>query len=117
MFVFGAASEILSKGYARNIVKLSGILVIILGIIMGTRGFALSGIDVSLSSLVTSKNADSISGQVIKPKIEDGVQVIRMTGDNYGYIPNVLYVQKHMPVKWVIDGKKLTYCNNAVVIP
>ena len=40
-----------------------------------------------------------------------------MTADNNGYTPNVFYVQKGMPVKWIITGSKLNSCNNAVVIP
>ena len=34
-------------------------------------------------------------------------KVIRMTADNNGYTPNAFYVQKNMPVKWIITGSQL----------
>lgn len=38
-----------------------------------------------------------------------------MTADNNGYTPNAFYVQKDIPVKWIIDGKQINSCNNSVV--
>ena len=40
-----------------------------------------------------------------------------MTANASGYTPSVLYVQKNIPVKWVINGEQLTSCNNAIVVP
>jgi plastocyanin domain-containing protein len=40
-----------------------------------------------------------------------------MTADENGYTPNGLYVQKNMPVKWIIDGKSLNACNGTIIIP
>jgi plastocyanin domain-containing protein len=49
--------------------------------------------------------------------MENGVQIIKMTADNNGYTPNAFYVQKGMPVKWIITGSQINSCNNAVVVP
>ena len=118
MLVFGAISGFLSKGYTKQLLKFSGFLVIILGIIMGERGLALAGIAVpSISTLAQSTEAQAAQGSIAKPTIENGVQIIRMTADDNGYTPNVFYVQKNMPVKWIITGSKLNSCNNAVVVP
>lgn len=38
-----------------------------------------------------------------------------MTASNRGYTPNVLYVQKGIPVKWVVEGQQINSCNNAIV--
>ena len=40
-----------------------------------------------------------------------------MTADGAGYTPNGLYVQKNIPVKWIIDGKALNSCNGQIIVP
>jgi plastocyanin domain-containing protein len=40
-----------------------------------------------------------------------------MTASYNGYTPNVLYVQKDLPVKWVVEAEQLTSCNNSIIIP
>jgi plastocyanin domain-containing protein/sulfite exporter TauE/SafE/copper chaperone CopZ len=121
MLAFGAISGILSKGYTKQILKFSGFLVIILGVIMGNRGLALAGVGVpNVSSVAQSfsegegNNSGANEGKAI---IENGVQIIRMTADNNGYTPNAFYVEKGIPVKFIITGSKLNSCNNAIVIP
>lgn len=122
MLTFGALSGLLSKGSTKTILKFSGILVAVLGIVMGSRGLALAG--VSLPSITfngngvsTNLTASAASNPAAKATIENGVQVIRMTADGNGYTPNGLYVQKNMPVKWIIDGKSLNSCNSTIIIP
>ncbi|MHC1684192.1 MAG: sulfite exporter TauE/SafE family protein [Clostridiaceae bacterium] len=118
MLTFGALSGLLSKNNTKSLLKFSGILVIVLGIIMSNRGLVLAGVptpmtlmrDTMLSSEVASQEASSVT-------IENGVQIIKMSADVSGYSPNTLYVQKDMPVKWIIDGKGLNSCNNAIVVP
>ncbi|MBC2581816.1 sulfite exporter TauE/SafE family protein [Clostridium sp. DJ247] len=121
MLVFGAVSGMLSKGYTKKILKYSGILVIVLGLIMGNRGLSLAGIDfvTPLTSLLSgnSKSVGASRSNSTKATLKDGVQIINMTADGSGYNPNVLYVKKGVPVKWVIDGKQITSCNNTIVVP
>ena len=121
MLVFGAISGFLSKGYTKQLLKFSGILVIILGIIMGNRGLALAGVGVpnvnTLTQSLSGSEAQATTSNIGKPTIENGVQIIRMTADNNGYTPNAFYVQKNMPVKWIITGNQINSCNNAIVVP
>lgn len=121
MLTFGAISGLLSKGYTKKLLKFSGIFIIALGVMMGNRGFALAGMNISPIAILTNMGAfgtDNIaSANAIKAKIEDGVQYLNMTASYQGYTPNQLFVQKDMPVKWIVDGKELTGCNNAIVIP
>lgn len=118
MLGFGVISGFLSKGYTKQLLKFSGFLVIILGIIMGNRGLALAGVRVpSINTLAQGSSFSTSQANIAKPTMEDGVQVIRMTADNKGYTPNVFYVEKGIPVKWIITGSQLNSCNNAVVIP
>ncbi|WP_055667247.1 sulfite exporter TauE/SafE family protein [Desnuesiella massiliensis] len=122
MLTFGAISGLLAKGYTKKILKFSGILVIILGIIMSNRGFALFGINLNpMVAMASLKSNNSLSSNKspsgYKATLQDGVQIVNMTADNRGYTPNVIYVKKNTPVKWVIDGKQLNSCNNAIVVP
>lgn len=120
MLTFGVLSGLISKGYTKTLLKFSGILVVVLGIIMGTRGLALAGINMPSTSTIANsffanKTSQQSSTAPTKPIIENGVQIIRMTADGAGYTPNGLYVQKNMPVKWIIDGKALNSCNSQII--
>lgn len=123
MLTFGALSGLLSKNNTKTILKFSGILVVLLGIIMGTRGLALAGINlptitINGNGISTNLAASASSGSnTAKATIENGVQIIKMNADGSGYTPNGLYVQKNMPVKWIIDGKALNSCNGTIVVP
>lgn len=132
MLTFGAVSGLLSKGYTKKILKFSGVLIIVLGLIMGNRGFTLAGININpltafenIAEGLSNENSDNASSSSNSTKsssdngskaiIKDGVQTLNMTASNRGYTPNVLYVQKGVPVKWVIDGQQINSCNNAIV--
>lgn len=119
MLTFGAVSGLLSKGYTKKILKMSGFLVIILGFIMGSRGLALAGIGVpsfmdGSGKLTGSTLADSDKNKAI---LKDGIQEITMTVDGSGFTPNQFYFKKGIPVKWIIKGDSINPCNNAIVIP
>lgn len=123
MLTFGAISGLLSKGYTKKILKVSGVLIIVLGLIMGNRGFVLAGINVNPLTALAKTSTNLLGGDsngasnanVAKATLQDGVQVINMTASNNGYTPNAFYVQKGIPVEWVIDGKELNSCNNSIV--
>ena len=121
MLVFGAISGLLSKGYTKQLLKFSGILIVILGLIMGNRGLALAGVGVpnasTLAQGLSGTKANASQANIGKATIENGVQVIRMTADNNGYTPNAFYVQKGIPVKWIISANQINSCNNAIVVP
>lgn len=115
MLSFGTMTSLFSKNSTKRIMKLSGVLVIVLGVIMTNRGLAIAGLNLPFSDL-TAKGANGTS-MVTKAQIDNGVQTIRMSANNRGYTPNVLYVQKGIPVKWIIDGEQINSCNNQIIIP
>ncbi len=119
MLTFGALSGLLSKRYTKKILKFSGILIIVLGLMMGNRGLALTGINLNPVTKLAGNNDSLTEGNnnatAGKAVIKDGVQTINMTADRNGFTPNAFYVQKGIPVKWRIDGKELNTCNNAIV--
>jgi plastocyanin domain-containing protein len=92
---------------------------------MGNRGLALAGININPMSVFAQSSQNLIGGSsgsasksnIAKAEIKDGVQIITMSANNNGYTPNAFYVQKGMPVKWIINGDQLNSCNNAIVVP
>ncbi len=115
MLSFGTITSLFSKDSTKRIMKLSGVLVIVLGVVMTNRGLAIAGLNLPFSDL-TAKGTNGTS-MVTKAQIDNGVQTIRMTANNRGYTPNVLYVQNSVPVKWIVDGEQITSCNNQIIIP
>ena len=125
MLTFGAISGLLSKGYTKKILKFSGVLIIVLGVIMGSRGLAVAGINMNPLAYLESGVPDAPprgststdSAGDTKALLKDGVQTLKITASNRGYTPAVTYVQKGIPLKLIIDGKQLNSCNNAIIIP
>lgn len=68
MFGFGAISSILSGKYTHKMMKVSAVLVMVLGIVMLNRGLSLSGI--SVAAYASSGGAENVA------KIEGNVQVV-----------------------------------------
>jgi sulfite exporter TauE/SafE/copper chaperone CopZ len=123
MLTFGALSGLLSKGYTKKILKFCGILIIMLGLLMSNRGLALAGMNLNPMGIMANvgafgeSNSSSASSMAIKATIKDGVQVLNMSAKVSGYTPYTLYVQKGLPVKWVVEGEEITGCNNTIVVP
>lgn len=40
-----------------------------------------------------------------------------MTVDRHGWTPNTFTLKKGNPVRWKIDAKEITYCNETIVVP
>ncbi|NLM36094.1 MAG: heavy metal transport/detoxification protein [Clostridiales bacterium] len=126
MLTFGALSGVLSQGHTKRILKLSGILIIVLGFIMGNRGFTMLGMNLNPFKAIARNSRNTLSSSptnndsnpyIAKAEIKDGVQLVTISAGNNGYTPYVVYVQKGMPVRWIITGDKLNTCNNAIIVP
>lgn len=129
MLGFGYLTSIISRKATHKILKASGVIVIILGLIMLNRGLALTGTGYDFNTLTT--NIGSLgngigSGLGSNPEIastksgvvfKDGYQEIRMDVTRSGWEPNKFILQKDVPVKWIINGKELNGCNSAIVVP
>ena len=112
MFGFGAISSLLSNKFTKKMMKVSAVLVMILGVIMLNRGFSLSGF--SLTSSLIPKSS-TISGNVAK--VNGNVQTVTTTLGANSYTP--FTVQKGIPVEWTIkaDASVINGCNGTVTIP
>ena len=109
MFGFGAISSFLSGKFTHRMMKVSAVLVMVLGVIMLNRGLSLSGINVVYAS--SSGGAGNIA------KLEENVQTVTTNLDSGKYTP--ITVQKGIPVRWNMkaDAQNLNGCNETIIIP
>lgn len=115
MLSFGTLTSLFSKDSTKRLMKLSGVFVIVLGVIMTNRGLAIGGLNLPFSDLTS--NGINGASMVTKAQIDNSVQIIRTSANNRGYTPNVLYVQRGVPLKWIVDGEQINSCNNQIIIP
>jgi sulfite exporter TauE/SafE len=107
MFVFGAVSSSLSKKFTDKMLKVSAVLVIVLGIIMFGRGLSLGGSVVSYA----------VSSDFVISELKGGVQYVNTTLESGSY-PSIV-IEKGTPVRWVMDAdaSSINGCNNRINIP
>jgi len=110
MFGFGALSSLITRKLTQKMLKVSALLVMMLGILMINRGLNLSGIN----NLNIVKNVSKASANVAK--IENGVQTVTTRLEAGSYSP--ITVQKGVPVRWniIVEDGELNGCNNPIVI-
>ena len=113
LFTFGALNSFISKKFTHHILKVSATFVIILGFVMMSRGFALSGIQTTLPG----GSGITVSSETGIAKIEGKVQVVSTSILSDSYPP--ILVQKGIPVQWTINAtaENFNECNNAIIIP
>lgn len=124
MLGFGYFASFVSSKMTHKILKASGVVVIILGLFMINNGLVLTGTGYDVGSIVTSVSAasgfedSSISTSSDRvPLLNNGVQEIRMDVNRYGWEPDKFVLKKGVPVKWIINGKEINGCNNAIQVP
>jgi len=122
MFGFGVFASYVSKSMTHNILKASGLIVLVLGVVMLNRGFALTGTGYDFNSMVASfsigqsAEAAEITGNSMVVS-SGGFQEIRMDVMRYGWEPDKFILKAGVPVKWIINGKEINGCNNAIQVP
>jgi sulfite exporter TauE/SafE/copper chaperone CopZ len=122
LFGFGLFASFVSKSMTHKILKISGVIVLVLGMAMLNRGLALTGTGYDVNSMVVSASFLSAGSSQAGPNgaitlTGDGYQEIRMEVNRYGWEPDKFLVKKGVPVRWIIDGKEVNYCNNAIQVP
>ncbi len=115
MLGFGVLTSALSKQFAPKIVKASGVIVIGLGAIMLNRGLAMTGQGHDFHSLMARwTQGDRLGAELAEP---EQTQVIRMVVNRDGFEPSEFTLRKGVPVRWIIQGETLDYCNHRIVVP
>ncbi|MFR1710161.1 MAG: sulfite exporter TauE/SafE family protein [Clostridium sp.] len=120
MLGFGVIANLLSQKNSNRLVKYSGAIIIVLGIIMANRGLSLMGINAMPNSLSLGGNNNSAISEKAssnKATISNGKQTIKISATNQGYTPSIVYVQKGVPTEFIVDGESINFCNNKIVIP
>lgn len=112
MLGFGSLATVISKNTTQKILKISAVIVLILGVIMLNRGLTVMGSPVSY---------DAIKETIIQPEtgsviIKGDYQEVNMEVNRYGWKPNSFVLKKGVPVKWNINVKELTGCNNEIIV-
>lgn len=113
LFAFGALGSLLSSKFTKQMIKVSAVLVMVLGVAMMNRGIAFTG--KSFGSVLASTKTDSVSTNT--STLKEDVQEIQTTLESGSY--PAISVQEGIPVKWTImaDDKNLNGCNNEIIIP
>lgn len=115
MLMFGVISSLLTKKGTKNLLKISGVIVLILGISMTNRGLAILGVDFTQGY---AREESTINTSMENVAVINGdEQKIRISAVASGYSPKTIYVQKGIKTKLIIDGTTLTSCNNEMIFP
>lgn len=115
MFGLGAISTLLTNAFQKKMISVSAGLVVILGILMLSNGFALAGI--AAPGIPIGSSGQGSTSQIATAVLEDGVQVVNTNLSPRSYEP--IQVQSGIPVKWniVAESSSINGCNNVLVIP
>ncbi|MGY6277036.1 urease accessory protein UreH domain-containing protein [Methylomonas sp. MgM2] len=116
MLGFGFLTTMLSGSLTPKLLKVSGVVVMALGVIMLNRGLAVSGTGVDFNTLI-ARLAQRFSPTVAEAPSCDTEQVINMDVVQTGFAPNQFTLRKGIPVKWIITGKEVNQCNKGIVVP
>ncbi len=108
MFALGAVSALVSQRFNKRMFAASGLLVMVLGTVMISRGLSLTG---TVAPSLVPVNYTNVA------IIENDRQFVKIELEPYNYEPIV--VQVGIPVAFIIEAEqsKINGCNNAFVIP
>ncbi|MGR9037929.1 MAG: urease accessory protein UreH domain-containing protein, partial [Gammaproteobacteria bacterium] len=125
MFLFGVFSTLISANASQHFLKISGFILMFLGAVMFNRSMAISGTGYDINSLLTTAS-QSITAVMkdwgeSRPKepyyIQEGYQVIYTEVESREYIPGKYLLRNKIPVKWVINVRELSPCNQQIIVP
>ncbi|PIR66940.1 MAG: heavy metal transport/detoxification protein [Parcubacteria group bacterium CG10_big_fil_rev_8_21_14_0_10_36_14] len=113
MFGFGKFISLISQEKIKYALKISGIIVIILGVFMLNRGFVNFGY--GMGSIVPRQTTSQILNTTDKDA--KGFQTVKMDLTFGGYSPNLLYIKRGVPARWIINVKQMSGCTNEIIMP
>ena len=118
MLAFGSLATVISHTTTKKILKLSAIIVLILGVIMLNRGLSLAGSNFSFDSIKSTiiGTSSATLASTNSASLINGVQEINMNVDASGYSPNSFVIKEGVPVKWNVNVLVLTSCNSELVM-
>lgn len=110
LLLFGVANSTIAQKYAKQIIKISAVLVMILGVSIINRG--LMYFNISVENPYDKYEEEEVFTSTIEGNIQ--ILVTDLEKDKYPKIK----VHKNIPVKWTINVKEenLNECNNEIEI-
>lgn len=118
MLGFGNIISMFSQSRLKQVMKVSGIIVIILGLMTINRSFG------SFSGANPPQNTKTETANTVAPingnnntNQNTNYQTANMDLTYQGYVPNTLTVKKGIPVKWVINAKEISGCTSEILLP
>jgi plastocyanin len=118
MLGFGNIISMLSLTRMKQIMRVSGIIVILLGLLTISRSFASFGASNNSQPVVKNEatvNAQNTQGADDAKK--NGYQEAKMDLTYRGYEPSTLTVKKGVPVRWIINAKEISGCTSEILLP
>ncbi len=117
MLGFGSLATVISHRTTKRILKISAVIVLILGLVMLNRGLAVLGSPLSFDAIKSSlSGGNNIPSNSVSAVIGGGVQEISMNVDSSGYSPSSFVLKEGVLVKWNVNVKQLTGCNQELVM-
>jgi sulfite exporter TauE/SafE/copper chaperone CopZ len=110
----GGLTSVIKGVFAQRFFKFSGIVVAGLALFNINNGLNLTNWDLKIGT-ATETNGAAVQSVDPNVKIENGVQVVRMTESARGYTPNKFTIRQGIPVKWIIDGEEPFSCASSLV--
>ncbi len=120
LFALGSVPVLLSLAFAASFTeskwyglfqKTMGVVIVLIGVLYFSNFLTLNGVVVGIQN-TAQKNIDNTG-----VTIENGVQIVRMKVNGYGYTPDTFEIKKGIPVKWIIDGENVYGCQGALLSP
>lgn len=107
MFGLGSLLSTISGSRLKQVYKISGAIVLLLGIMTIGRG---------LSNFNFNPDPASEAGSAGMEEAKEGYQTIIMDVTNTGYKPNVIKIKKDIPVRWIIRDRGITGCTDEIIL-
>lgn len=109
----GGMVSLTNKGYfSKLFFKFVALTLILLAFFNLSNGFNLLGVKLP-SSTVQQNQGQSVADV----KVENGIQIVKMTQGQFGYSPNLMTVKKGVTVRWVITSTTQATCASSIYIP
>ncbi len=119
MFAFGAFISTLPSVKIKNIVKISGLTIIILGLLTAGRGWSDSGLQRQVSKPINKaagKKEVSAEQYFANSVPTDKYQTVEIEVTSSGFRPNVIKIKKGLPIRLIVKDGGATACTNEIII-
>lgn len=109
LFGFGKFINRINQTKISLFLKLSGVIIIMMGLIMANRGSL--NFDYGFTDTPpTQKN------NYLEENTNKNAQIIKMNVTYNGYTPNTIHIKTGVPVKWIINVKEMSSCTSAIIL-